>query len=300
MNRLALTAIVCALALSGCSSSSSSDTSQGGMADMASALDQHNAATSPAATAASATAAASTAPTAAVSASAPAAAPAAADPSLRTKRGFDLKDWSNEAVYVLVKADAATTAAALATAWNAKVVKDVLGKPSADNQVIVYQLAGHPWSVFACDGSQIEPLSTALSSNADVLFVWNSDFNGWSGVDLYRAGKEVEAVHWGAEGDGLGEDRDASKWHTQGKVGQNIEGETYSEVYLFRSTARKVTEADLAKGEAFVDAFLRHHDAYLLDMEQMPWADLEESNTVTSPLPAATFAAVHAVEVPER
>jgi hypothetical protein len=279
------------------------------MSQMAAALDQKSATTTPAV--APVTAAASAAPAAdssatpaapAGAATAPAAAvPAvAADPNLRTKRGFGLTDWSNEATYVLVKADAEKTANALARAWNGKVVKNVFGQPSNDAHLVVYQLAGHPWSVFACDGSQIEPLSKNLISDADVMFIWNSDFNGWSGCDVYRAGQEVEAIHWGAEGDGLGEDADATKWHARGKVGKSIEGETYNDVFQFRSKTRKVTEADLQKGEAFVDAFLRHHDAYLPDADQMPWSGADESHAVTSPLGIAAFAAVHAVEVPER
>jgi hypothetical protein len=298
---------VLALITFGCSSSNSSDSGQD-MSQMAAALDQKATASTPAAAPIAAVASAAPAPSTTAVApvkSAPAtagpAAPAvAADPSLRTKRGFGLKDWSNEATYVLVKADAEKTANALARAWNGKVVKNVFGQPSNDAQLVVYQLAGHPWSVFACDGSQIEPLSKNLISDADVMFIWNSDFNGWSGCDVYRAGQEVEAIHWGPEGDGLGEDADAAKWHTRGKIGKSIEGEAYSDVYQFRSTKRKVTEADLQKGEGFVDAFLRYHDAYLLDADQMPWSDPDESHSVTSPLGLAAFAAVHAVEVPDQ
>jgi hypothetical protein len=182
------------------------------------------------------------------------------------------------------------------------VIKNVLGTPDSETRdwIIVYQLAGHPWTIFATDGSQIEPLSKSLSSEADVIFIWNSDFNGWSGCDLYRGGQEVEAVHWGPEGDGLGEDGNASLWHARGTVAHSIEGETYNDLYQFRSKMRKVTEADLKKGEAFVDAFLHHHNAYLPDMEQMPWGDFDESGKVTSGFPHSAFAAVHAVEVPDR
>jgi hypothetical protein len=296
-----------ALIIPGCSSSSSSDGGQD-MSQMAAALDQKSAtaaaSAAPAAqssTAAPAAAAPASAGTAPAPATAAAVAPAvAADPSLRTKRGFGLKDWSNEATYVLVKADAEKTANALARAWNGKVVKNVFGQPSNDAQLVVYQLAGHSWSIFACHGSQVEPLSKDLISDADVMFIWNSDFNGWSGCDVYRAGQEVEAVHWGPDGDGLGEDADVAKWHARGKIGTNIEGGGYDEAYQFRSKTRKVADADLQKGEAFVDAFLRHHDAYLPDADQMPWSESEESETVTSPLGLAAFAAVHAVEVPDR
>ena len=242
-------------------------------------------------------------PQAATAAAAPtsAAPPATADPSLRTKRGFGLTDWSNEAVYVLVKADAAKTADALARVWSGKVLKDALNKPTTDefNEVVVYQLAGHPWSIFACHGTQIEPLSTALSSDADVLIIWNSDFNGWSGVDLFRGGKEIEALHWGPEGDGIGEDADSTKWHATGQRITSNEGATYSDVFQFRSTVRKATPQDLNQGEEFVDAMLRHYDAYLPEADQMPWPDID-ANTFNSPLPPTAFAGVHAVQVADR
>jgi len=296
--------------IAGCSSSNSSGPSQD-MSQMAAAIDQQASTATPATAATHATTDTPTptapAPTTSAAATPPIpatvnpAVPApAADPNLRTKRGFGLTDWSNEATYVLVKADAEKTVNALARAWKGKVVKNVLGNPANDNQLVVYQLAGHPWSIFATDGSQIEALSKGLISDADVMFIWNSDFNGWSGCDVYRAGQEVEAVHWGYEGDGLGEDANPSKWHTRGTVTKTFEGEASNETYLFRSKARKVTEADLQKGEAFVDAFLRHHDAYLPDVDIMPWSDLGDTETITSPLGPAAFAAVHAVEIAER
>jgi hypothetical protein len=297
-----------AISWSGCSSSGSASSAGGPseMDQMAAALDRPGVAQPAVASSSITTATPADATTTATAASSPrpltqTAQPPVADPSLRTKRGFGLKDWSNEAVYILVKADAAKTADALARTWNGKVLKNVYGKPASEqsDQVVIWQLAGHPWSIFATDGSQIEQLSAALSSDMDVLIIWNSDFNGWSGVDLFRAGKEVEAVHWGPEGDALGEDADVSKWHTKGQFAQTIEGEPYNETYQFRSTLRKVTEQDLQKGEPFVDAFLRHHDAYLPDVEQMPWGD-EDNNTFTSPLGPAAFAGVHAVEVTSR
>src|SRR5262245_9879798 len=54
--------------------------------------------------------------------------PKAADPSLPTKRGFALEDLSDEAAYVMVKADAGKVAEALAKSLNGKVIKDAWGK----------------------------------------------------------------------------------------------------------------------------------------------------------------------------
>ncbi len=184
----------------GCGSSNSTQ-APASMDQMATALEQQSAAKTPAQNENQTTglktkaAADNAAPTGPAAKAAPV---AAADPALRTKRGFDLEDWSNEAAYVLVKTDAAKTADALAQIWKGKVVRDVFGKPTDEkrNQVVVYQLAGHPWSVFACDGRQLETLVPSLSRDADVLVAWNSDFNGWSGIALYRGGQEVEAIHW--------------------------------------------------------------------------------------------------------
>jgi hypothetical protein len=237
-------------------------------------------------------------PAAGASAAQAGAAPAAVDPSLSVKRGFDLEDWSNEAAYVLVKADAAKAAEALARVWRGKVIKDVFGKPASEtaNQFALFQLAGHPWSIFAFDASQLEELTPALSRDADVLVFWNSDFNGWAGVELYRGGAEVEAVHWGGVDEKLGEDANASLWHTEGIVTRTYEGISMDDSYLFRSKLRKVTPADLGKGDAFIDEFLIHHDAYLPDAEQMPWFDYD-TKLISSPLGMGAFAGVHAVEV---
>ena len=220
------------------------------------------------------------------------------NPNLETRRGFDLKDWSNEAAYVLVKAAADQTAAQLAREWNGKVLKDVLGKPIDEErgQAVVYQLAGHPWSIFATDSSQLEELVPVLSRQTDLLVFWNSDFNGWAGIELYRAGEEVEAIHWGVAEDALGEDANAALWHSEGQVTETYDdGVTMDYAFRFRSKLRKVTPVDLQQGEAFVNAFMRHHDAYLPDADQMPWVD--ENNFITSPLGPAAFTAVHAVEV---
>jgi hypothetical protein len=290
----------------GCGSSDSGGGS-GSMSDAAAALDRENtAATAPgdgseAANANAAPAAAPTQPAAATSS--PPAAPSgparvAVDPSLASKRGFDLEDWSNEAAYVLIKADAAKAADAVAGALKGKVIRDVFGKPVDENanQTVVYQLAGHPWSVFATYGEGLEELVKTLSRGADVLVFFQDDFNGWALVEMYRGGEEVEAVHWGGVEEKLGEDADASKWHAEGKFDRTYEGITMTDSFLFRSKLRKVTPADLGKGDAFIDEFFVHHDAYLPDADQMAWFDYD-TKTTSSPLGATAFAGVHAVEV---
>jgi hypothetical protein len=224
--------------------------------------------------------------------------PATADPSLASKRGFDLEDWSNTAAYVLVKTDAATAAELLARELKGTVIKDTLGKPVNEGraQAIVYQLAGHPWSIFACDNSQLETLAPALSRDADVLVFWQNDFNGWAGVELFRGGQQLEAVHWGVAEDGLGEDADPSKWDARGEFVRTYEDISMTDAFLFRSKLRQVTPAELSQGDAFIDAFMRHHDAYLPDADQMPWFDYD-TKLINSPLGPAAFTAVHAVEV---
>jgi hypothetical protein len=279
----------------GCSSSNSTQ-APNDMDAMAASLDQPKPSSGPAA------ATSNSAPTAPAGGATQTAVATAADPALRSKRGFGLTDWSNEAAYVLVKADAAKTAGALVKAFKkGKVVKDVFGKPSDErkDQVVVFQLAGHPWSIFACDASQIEEFAKTLSRDTDMLGAWNSDFNGWSGIQLYRGGEEVEAVHWGFDEDKIGEDADASKWQTTAQIPRKLGDETLSELYLFRSKARKVAAPDLQKGQAFIDAMFRQNDAYLPEIEQMPWAEAGESETITSPLGPAAFAAVHLVEFSE-
>ena len=304
---LAVAFMIATVGWGGCGSSSSSSSGEAGndMDKMAAAIDQQSASQASTASAgqgasagASAAASNTAQPPAVASTATPAAPAAAADPSLASKRGFDLDDW-NEASYVLVKGDAAKTAEILAGVWKGKVVKDVLGQPAKDDaiQMVVFQLAGHPWTICACDASQFELVTKALS-NTDVLVVWQSDFNGWSGVELYRGGEEVEALHWGPDEDKLGEDADAAKWQTRAEIVRKIEDGGYTDAFLFRSKARKVTAQDLQKGDAFINDMFRAHDAYLPDSLQMPWAHTEEeTDTITNPLAPGAFSAVHVVEV---
>jgi hypothetical protein len=197
-----------------------------------------------------------------------------------------------------VKTDAAKTAEALAKSWKGKVIKNALGTPTKRDvaQIVVYQLAGHPWSVFAHDDRDLREVARQLSGTADVLAVWQSDFNGWSGVELYRGGDEVEAIHWGPDEDKLGEDADAAKWQARADVARKNEDGTYNDAFLFRSKLRKVATQDLQKGDAFIEEMFRKQDAYLPDAPQMPWAD-SETEKITSPLGAEAFSGVYAVEV---
>jgi hypothetical protein len=287
----------------GCSSSSS--TSSGGagndMDKIATAVGQHSAASK---SSTIATKSASVQPQATTDGGAGTTAantiappPAPADPSLASKRGFDLKDW-NDTSYILVKTNAAKTAEALAGAWKGKVIKNALGTPTKRDvaQIVVYQLAGHPWTVFAHDDRDLKEVAKQLSRTADVLAVWQSDFNGWSGVELYRGGEEVEAVHWGPDEDKLAEDADAAKWQARAEVARKNEDETYNDAFLFRSKLRKVATQDLQKGDAFIEEMFRAQDAYLPDAPQMPWAE-SETEKITSPLGPEAFSGVHVVEV---
>lgn len=271
------------------------------MDKMAAAVEQHSAASKSSTTA---TKSASAQPpaaadggagTTAANTTAPPAAPA--DPSFASKRGFDLKDW-NDTSYILVKTDPAKTAEALAVAWKGKVIKNALGLPAKRDvaQIVVYQLAGHPWTVFAHDDRDLKEVAKQLSRTADVLAVWQSDFNGWSGVELYRGGEEVEAVHWGPDEDKLAEDADAAKWQARAEVARKNEDGSYNDAFLFRSKLRKVATQDLQKGDAFIEEMFRAQDAYLPDSPQMPWAE-SETDKITSPLGAETFSGVYAVEV---
>jgi hypothetical protein len=273
------------------------------MDEMLARVEQQRAASSAAAASDNADAGAPTpAPASSGATSAPVAStpsqPPVVDPSLASKRGFDLEDWSNEAAYVLVKADVAKAADALAREWIGTVVKDTLGKSVNEERsaTIVYQLAGHPWSIFPTENDQLETLAPALSRTADVLVFWQNDFNGWAGVELYRGGEQVEAVHWGLAEDGLGEDADASKWDSRGEFVRTFEGISMTDAFLFRSKLRKVAPTELNQGDAFIDSFMRHHDAYLPDADQMPWYDFD-TKVIASPLGAAAFAGVHAIEV---
>jgi hypothetical protein len=295
--------LVALIGWAGCGSSGSTS-APSDMDALAAVSDQHRASNTATATGSQPTVSNPQATSIQTSAPQPAATPAtpvAVDPSLASKRGFDLKDWSNEAAYVLVKADVAKTADALAAAWKGKVIKDVFGTVVPEHRALVpvFQLAGHRWSIFATDNSQLEMLSAALSRDTDVLVAWNSDFNGWSGVGLYRGGQEVEAIHWGGVDEKLGEDANASLWHAEGQIPRKFEDIEFTDSFLFRSKLRKMTPQELQKGEAVVDAMLRANDAYLPDADQMPWTDADEQGALSSPLGPAAFKGVYAVEIDE-
>jgi len=226
---------------------------------------------------------------------------AAPDPNLTSRRGFALQDLSDEIGYVMVKADVVKVADAVAKLVKGQVVKDSLGKnPIAeDSGTIVFQLAGHPWSIVALwpdEGFNEQAATLSRELGTDVMTYASSDFNGWSFVVLYRGGEPVEALDWGGEGDELGEDGDDSKWDSQATIPLTGEDIDLNERFLFRSTLRKVTEQDLQQGEGFVDWLFKQHDAYLPDAEDMPWLG---ENGIESPLGAAAFAGVHAVIVSE-
>ena len=140
-----------------------------------------------------------------------------------------------------MKTNAAKTAEALAGAWKGKVIKNALGTPAKRDvaQIVVYQLAGHPWSVFAHDDRDLQEVAKQLSRTADVLAVWQSDFNGWSGVELYRGGEEIEAVHWGPDEDKLGEDADATKWQARAEVVARMKTEAITMRSCFAASSAK-------------------------------------------------------------
>jgi hypothetical protein len=225
----------------------------------------------------------------------PASAP---DPALATRRGFALHDLSNEAAYIMVKMDAAKAAEAIAKQMKGNLTKNAYGKTTdVETGTIVYQLAGHPWSIYAImPDEHFDDDAAALSRElgTDVLTFASSDFNGWSFVALYRGGDEVEAIDWGTEGDGLGADADLSKWDSHGSISHTYEDIEFTDQFLFRSKLRKASEQELQQGEAFVDAMFKQYDAYLPDAEDMPWLD---DDGIASPLGPTAFAGVHLVTV---
>ena len=280
----------------GCSGDSPSTGEQSGdMDDLAAMLDSARPSSGPSASSASA-------PESRATGRDNAAATPAADPDLPTRRGFALHDLSNELAYVMVKADADKVAEAVAGQLNGQVSQDIWQQPVDTERTgtIVYQLKGHPWTIFAVwPGGEMMDRAAKLSTElkTDVLTFANSDFSGWSFVELYRDGESVEAVNWGLDytDEGLA-GPDLSRWDAHTKITTtDSNGVTLTDQYVFRSKLRKVTEADLKKGEAFVDWFYKQHDAYLPDAPDMVW--LREDGKATSPLGAGVFSGAYAITV---
>jgi hypothetical protein len=225
------------------------------------------------------------------------------DPSLPSKRGFALFDLSNEAAYVLLKAPADKVAEALAKKWGGAVTRDVYGKPADAilNGAVVFQLKGHPYSIYATIAEEdfdeeVAALSKELATDA-ITFA-NSDFSGWSFVSVYRNGEEVEALHWGEDLTELGLAAPSeSEWNTTTKITTDYgDGVQITDQWLFRSKLRKVTETELQQGEKFNDALFKQYDAFLPDADNMLWP-AEEG--IESPYGAEAFEAVQLVTVPD-
>jgi hypothetical protein len=108
----------------------------------------------------------------------------------------------------------------------------------------------------------------------------------------------VERFHWGEASDALGEDGNESLWDTRAETSSvDPNGIESHKALLFSSKLRKLAQADLqGKGDAIADRLFREHDAYLPNMNDMPWND---EGKIASPLGPAAFSVVHFIQVRE-
>jgi len=214
-----------------------------------------------------------------------------------TRRGLAMNDWPDGFVYVLVKANAKETASAVAASGENQIAEMMLGEPVDEKklQTIVSQIAGHDWSLFLWFEPESDAFVTELSREMDttLLRIAYSDFTGWQFIDVYQGGESVEAMHWGLDySEELGRS-DLTEWDTHTTVTTNDDGIEMTDQFLFRSKLRKISEAELSKGDAFADSLLREHDAYMPKSEEIPW--LYQNGTVNSKHEQAAFSSVYAI-----
>lgn len=230
-----------------------------------------------------------------------------------TRRGFALKDLSNGSIaYVLVKSPCDKVASALADHTGGKIIAvdqtdQFPERLSQGVGYITYQLNGHKWSLFACSIDDAESLPAVLSKtlSAPCIAFLFEDTSGWAALKVIIDGEEAEAMEWGPdmsdEMDEMAEyfeemgqeppDTSAryNDWHTNTKVEM---GDEFFQEYLFRSKNRKVTAEELGAGDAFINELLISNDAYLPDLDEMPWADGPDGAIASQTLPASAFASI--------
>src|SRR5262245_14764385 len=117
------------------------------------------------------------------------------------RRGYALDDLSNATIaYIMVRGDVNAVAEALRDLIGGSLVHDAMSKKLDANKpgYIVYQLAGHPWSIFAAsyDDSVKLPALFAGKGLETLTFV-HEDTSGWSSLNCCRGGEDVETLHWG-------------------------------------------------------------------------------------------------------
>lgn len=237
---------------------------------------------------------------------------------IEQRRGYALTDLSNASIaYIMVRGPVAQVAQKIAEISGNEAIQETIGKPLTDGADsasghIVYQLVGHPWSIFAGSYNTFEDLPQRLSNDFgfEVIAFCNEDVSGWSALVVYQKGKEMERIEWGLDysdemedaaeylaeiGEEVPDRKDQyARWdvHTTIVTDEELE---MSDEYRFRSKLRKISEDDLKRGEAFVSELLVKHDAYLSDLEEMVWCEDKNNKVVSQKLPPDAIAGVYSV-----
>jgi hypothetical protein len=230
--------------------------------------------------------------------------------AIHRRRGYGVTDLSNASIaYILVRMPADAVAEALATDMGCAMERNVLGianpNPRASSGTVVWQLAGHSWSGFAHSFRHYEQRAIALSGslNCDVLTFGNEDVSGWSSIQFLQRGLEVEQLQWGLDyseemdQDGGEELKSVltgiyAGWDVQVKVVVDAAMQM-TDQYLFRSRHRTIAEDELRHPERFINELFSRHDAYLPDLDEMPWITYPHHVIRSATLPDAAFANVH-------
>ena len=212
---------------------------------------------------------------------------------------------------MFVRAAVPDVAAAFAAIIGGNVSSDVMasaGNPG-DNSVILYRRVNSPWTVFSPYNVDHRELAASLSKTlaCDVLSYESESVSGWEEAVLFRDCEAVEEFSWGLNYDEEFEDLaeelgegmpSAEERYAKWDARADVEREHYTDQYLFRSALRTVDEQDLARGEAFVDDFFRHHKASRPSLDVGVWFDSQRGKVIAHGFDDAEVERADAVSVP--
>lgn len=202
-------------------------------------------------------------------------------PSITNQRGFALDDYPDSFGFVLVKAGIDQSSNALSDATGGTVIRDVHKnfEQVHGSGFLVWQYAGHPWSIFryfVCQEDVPQTISTTL--NTDCIYFQYEDTGGAAGYNLFRNGTIVESYAFGLSyreemmeafeetGEELPEELDHGiPWDIN-----TVDDEHYYQ-YVFRSTLRSVSEAEVKNSQEFLNDFFIIRDAWLPAWREIPW-----------------------------
>jgi hypothetical protein len=206
-------------------------------------------------------------------------------PPIETRRGFELDDYPTSLSIILVKERVNEVSRALAEFMETSVIQDVyinFEQVNNANFTLVWQCAGHAWSVFRLDGACRQDVPRTLSKNmqTDCIYFQYEDTSVWKGYELFRNEISLEAYDFGLDyreemADLLEEMEEEMPEDSNYGISWDInttDDDGYHQ-FLFRSSIRSVSEAEIKNSQVFINNFFINQNAWLPDWTNMPWVE---------------------------